>query len=178
MAPADWAILAVFVLSVFSGLRRGFFVTICSLIGVVSGFLLASRQYGAAAVLFQKIGVNQAIADALGFLLIAVVVMIIAGVVGRLLRTVFDFVGLGWADRLAGSFVGLLQGAIVITLLVMAIAAFLPHWSVLEDSRLGKFFLATAHRSTVITPAELGKKIRAGIKAIEDAQPVWIHPQA
>jgi membrane protein required for colicin V production len=176
MAPVDWAILAVFALSIFWGLQRGFFVTSCSLIGIIGGLILASRQYRAAAVLFEKTGINQAISDALGFVVIAVVVMIAAGILGRLLRTIFAFVGLGWADRLAGGFVGLLQGTIVITLMVMALVAFLPHWSVLEDSRFGRFFLATAHRSTVVTPEELDKKIREGIKAIEDAHPLRGHP--
>lgn len=178
MAPADWAILIILVLSVLSGLRRGFFVTVCSLIGVIGGLWLAARNYHIAAVWFQRAGTNEPVGDTLGFVVIAVAIMVAAGLLGKLLRSTFAFVGLGWADRLAGSFVGLLQGGLVVTLLVMAIAAFLPHWSVLEESRFARFFLSTAHSSAVITPEELGQKIRAGIKAIEDAQPVWIRPQA
>lgn len=178
MAPVDWAILVVFVLSVFSGLRRGFFVTVCSLLGVIGGLWLASRYYYAAAIWIRRAGANDAIANTLGFIAIAVLIMIAAGILGKLLRSTFALVGLGWADRLAGGCIGFLQAGVVVTLLVMAIAAFLPHWSVLEESRFAKFFLSTAHNSTVITPAELGEKIRAGIKSIENAQPAWIRPQA
>jgi membrane protein required for colicin V production len=178
MAPADWAILVIFVLSVFSGLRRGFFVKICSLLGVIGGLLLASRHYEAAAIWFHRVSISEAVANALGFVAIAVAVMVIAGLLGKVLRSTFSTIGLGWMDRLAGGGLGLLQGGIVVTLLVMAIAAFLPHWSVLEESRFAGFFLSMAHTSTAITPAEFGDKIRAGIKAIESARPVWMRPEA
>lgn len=177
MAPADWAILAVLAICIFSGLRRGFFVTVCSLLGVVLGLILASHYYPLAAEWFRNLGANSAFSEAFGFITIAVMVMLAAGLCGRLCRTVFSSLGLGWADRLAGGVLGLLKGGMIVTLVVMTIAAFLPHWSVLEESRLANFFLETAHTGSVMTPEQLGARIRAGIRIMEDAQPIWLRPQ-
>jgi membrane protein required for colicin V production len=87
-------------------------------------------------------------------------------------------VGLGWVDRCVGALFGFLRGCILVTLGVMAIAAFVPSTGWLEQSRLASYFLSVAHTSTVITPSEFGERIRQGIKLIRQSQPEWLQPKA
>jgi membrane protein required for colicin V production len=65
-----------------------------------------------------------------------------------------------------------------VTLGVMAIAAFLPRATWLEQSKLAPYFLSVAHQASVVTPSELGERIREGVKVIRDAQPDWLKPNA
>jgi membrane protein required for colicin V production len=109
---------------------------------------------------------------------IAVAVMLLAGLAGRLIRWSVRSIGLGWADRLIGAAFGLLKGCVLVTLGVMAIAAFLPHVTWLNNSKFAPYFLSVAHEATVVTPAGLGERIRDGVKAIRDAQPDWLKPNA
>jgi membrane protein required for colicin V production len=60
----------------------------------------------------------------------------------------------------------------------MAIAAFLPHATWLEQSKLAPYFLSVAHEVSIVTPTELGERIREGVKVIRDAQPDWLKPHA
>jgi len=66
----------------------------------------------------------------------------------------------------------------VVTLGVMALAAFFPRNGWLDHSQLAPYFLSAAHTTTAVTPADLGDRIRDGVKIIRDAQPDWLKPQA
>jgi membrane protein required for colicin V production len=178
MALIDWTIVIVLIVSVLGAAKHGFFVEAFSLAGVVLGLLLASWNY-------QKIlpwiegwvhvpGVDEAIA----FIAIALVVMIVAGLAGRVIRWSVRSIGLGWVDRLTGAVFGLLKGCVLVTLGVMAIAAFLPKATWLENSKLAPYFLSMAHQASVVTPAGLGERIREGVKVIRDTQPDWLKPNA
>jgi membrane protein required for colicin V production len=178
MAPADWVILAVLVLSVLAAWKQGFFLSVFSFCGVVLGLLLASWHYQR---LIEPLGkVMQSIEgrEVLSFLLIALGVMIVCGLLGRLFKALFHMIGLGWADRIFGAVFGLLRGAVVVTLGVMAIAAFLPQKKWLEQSQFATYFLNAAHETAAVTPADFANKIRSGVKTIREAQPDWLRPHA
>jgi membrane protein required for colicin V production len=178
MAPADWVILAVLAVSVLAACKQGFFLSAFSLGGVVLGLLLASWHYqrlvGPMGKFIDSIEARQVVS----FLLIALGVMIVCGLLGRLFKALFHRIGLGWADRLLGAVFGFLRGAVVVTLGVMAIAAFLPQKTWLEHSQFATYFLNAAHGTAAVTPADFANKIRSGVKTIREAQPDWLRPHA
>ena len=178
MAPIDWVIAAILVFSVLSAVKHGFFIEACSLAGVVLGLLLASWDYDRIMPWVLRAVHNSAVAEALAFLAIALGVMLLAGLVGRMLRWSAQSIGLGWLDRTIGAAFGFLKGCIIVTLGVMAVAAFLPREGWLNDSRLAPYFLTMAHTSSAVTPAEFGARIRQGVRLIRDAQPDWLKPHA
>lgn len=178
MALIDWAIVIILVLSVLSAAKHGFFVEAFSLAGVVLGLLLASWNYQKLLPLLDRWVHSPGVAEAIAFVVIAIAVMVIAGLAGRLIRWSVRSIGLGWADRFAGAAFGLLKGCVLVTLGIMAIAAFLPRVTWLERSRLAPYFLSAAHGASVMTPVELGERIRDGVKMIRDAQPDWLKPDA
>ncbi|HVJ07287.1 MAG TPA: CvpA family protein [Acidisarcina sp.] len=178
MAAADWIIVAILALSVFTAFRTGFFVASFSLAGVFLGLILASWNYQRLMPFVGGLVHSIPACEVISFFLIALGIMIVFGLVGRLLRSLFHMIGLGWADRLMGAAFGFLRGGILITVGVMALAAFLPHFSLLDESRLAHYFLNAAHETAVVTPADLAGRIRAGVKTLQDAQPDWLRPHA
>ncbi len=178
MAIVDWVIVAVVVLAVIGAAKNGFFVEAFSLAGVVLGLLIASWNYQRLMPALLQAVHTPAIAEAIAFLAIALMIMIAAGLVGQILHRTAHTIGLGWLDRLVGAAFGFLKGCVVVTLGVMVLAAFFPNCGWLDHSRLAPYFLSAAHTTTAVTPQELGERIRNGVKIIRDAQPNWLKPHA
>lgn len=176
MAWVDWAIVAVMVLSVLGGLSQGFFRSFCSLGGLLLGLALAAWNYGRAAALVLPLVRSRQVANTIGFLLIALLVMAAAGVAGKILSKTFHAIGLGCLDRLAGAVFGFFQGALLITLVILVAVAFFPsaHW--LTEAKLPKLFFGACHLSTHMSPAELAERVRHGLKLLEEGSPQWLHP--
>lgn len=79
-------------------------------------------------------------------------------------------VGLRWFDRLLGAAFGLVKGALIVAVLVMALAAFgqgsKGFAESLADSRFGSYFLVVGRAATWLAPYELREGFRQGAKAI------------
>jgi membrane protein required for colicin V production len=178
MAVVDWVIAAILVLAAIGAAKKGFFVEALSLGGVVLGLLLASWNYQLLTPYLFRAVHAQPVAETIAFLAIALAIMVAAGAVGEILHRTAKSIGLGWLDRLAGAAFGFVKGCVVVTLGVMALTAFYPHCGWLDRSRLAPYFLAAAHTTTAVTPADLGERIREGIKIIRNAQPEWLKPHA
>lgn len=178
MALVDWIIVIVLVVSVLSAAKHGFFVEVFSLAGVILGLLLASWNYERLLPWLNGWIHQQAIAQVGAFLAIALGVMIVAGLLGRVIRWSVRSIGLGWADRIVGAAFGLVKGCVLVTLAMMAITAFMPHANWFEKSRLSPYFLSVAHQTATLTPSELGERIRQGVTIIRNAQPYWLKPHA
>jgi len=166
----------VLVLSVFGGLTQGFFRSVFSLGGLVLGLALADWNYGLIAALVLPVVHIEAVANVIGFLLIALIVMGLAGVAGKILSKVFHHLGLGCLDRLAGAVFGFFQGALLVMVVILATLAFFPraHW--LKDAQLPRYFFGACHLSTEMSPADLAERIRLGLMALENESPQWLHP--
>jgi membrane protein required for colicin V production len=178
MALIDWLMIVVLLVSVLSAAKKGFFLEVFSLAGVILGLLLASWNYQKLMPWLTSWIHNLPAAEALSFLAIAMGVMILAGLLGRLVRWSVHSVGLGWADRFVGAIFGFLKGCVLITIAVLVVAAFLPQATWFRQSRLAPYFLTAAHQASVVTPSELGQRIREGVTVIRNAQPPWLRPSA
>lgn len=178
MALIDWLIVVVLLVSVLSAAKNGFFLEVFSLAGVVAGLLLASWDYQRLLPWIDRWVHTLAVAEALSFLLIALGVMLLAGLLGRVIRWSVHSIGMGWADRFIGAVFGLVKGCALVTLAVLVVAAFLPQATWFQQSRLAPYFLTAAHQASVVTPYELGERIRQGVIVIRNAQPTWLKPSA
>jgi membrane protein required for colicin V production len=178
MEWVDWAIVIVMVLAVLGGLIQGFFRSVCSLAGLLLGLALAAWNYGRLAALILPLAHSQRVASAIGFLLIALFVMALAGITGIILSKIFRKMGLGCLDRLAGAAFGFLQGALLVMLVILVAVAFFPkaHW--LAEAKLPRLFFGACHLSTNVSPAELAGRVRQGLKVLEEESPRWMHPSS
>jgi len=67
-----------------------------------------------------------AVADAIGFLLIALLVMAVTGLIGSFLGNAMHQIGLGCLDKLAGAAFGFFQGMLLVTVIILVAVAFFP----------------------------------------------------
>lgn len=175
MEWVDWIILAVLVGSVLGGMAQGFFRTICTLLGLVLGVLLASWNYARLAAAFKPIIRIEAVDDALGFLLIVVIVMSLASLAGAALKKAFHWLGLGCLDIMGGAVVGFLQGALLVTVCILVTVAFFPQTQWLTQAEFPQMFFGACHLSTNMGPDELTGRVRSSLKTLEHDAHKWIY---
>jgi len=157
----DWVLLLVVVMSVFQAFVQGFFYEFFSLAGVVVGYLLAAWEYPVVAAWYEHFISARWTADIAAFFTIFVVVMVVAGALGRMLRSAVRGVGLRWFDRVLGAPFGFIRGVIISTVIVLALAAFEPQWG-LENSRFAPFLLVTSRSLVWAAPTELRQRFWDG----------------
>lgn len=176
MTLVDWAVVIILACAVLGGLAQGFFRSVCSLGGLILGLVLAAWNYAHLAAVLMPIIRVAAVADTIAFLIIALLVMAVIGLIGNLLARAFRLLGLGWLDALAGAAFGFLQGVLLIVIGILVMVAFFPqvHW--IADARLPRMFFGACHVSANVTPTELGARIRSGLHTWEAQSPVWMHP--
>jgi len=172
----DWIIVIVLAAAVLAGLTQGFFRSVCSLVGLILGLSVAAWNYGHMAAILMPIVRIQPVADAVGFLLVAILVMLVIGLLGAVMAKTLRMIGLGWLDSLAGGAFGFLQGALLITLFILVTVAFFPQAQWLTQARLPRMFFSACSLSTHMTPAELAERVRTGLHTLEKESPRWMHP--
>jgi membrane protein required for colicin V production len=172
------AIVIVVALSVLVGLSQGFFRSVCSLGGLILGLAIAEWNYPTVAAPLKPLVHDEMTANIIGFILIAILIMAIAGVLGVLLHRTFKQIGLGCLDRLGGAIFGFFQGILLVTLVILVTVAFYPqaHW--LLEARLPRHFFAACHLSTQMSPNQLSERTRSGLKTLEEETPDWMHPKS
>jgi membrane protein required for colicin V production len=127
------------------------------------------------AVVFKPIVRVDAIADAIGFLVIALIVMLMANVAGAMLQRMFRWMGLGCFDILGGAAVGFVQGALLVTVCILVTVAFFPQTEWLAQASLPKLFFRALHVSTEVSPGGLKGRVLDGLKTLEHESPKWMH---
>lgn len=178
MVLIDWLMVIVLLVSVLSAAKNGFFLEVFSLSGAIVGLVLASWNYQKLLPWITRWVHSLPAAEALSFLLIALGVMLLAGLLGRVIRWAVHSIGLGWADRFLGALFGFVKGFVLITIAALVIAAFFPNSPWFRHSRFAPYFLTAAHRASVLAPGGLEKRIREGVGILRSSEPQWLKPAA
>jgi membrane protein required for colicin V production len=171
--PFDWFLIAIVAYSTVVAFLRGFFRETFSLIGLIAGILLASWNYPILGVQLDR-WIPWATAQIIAFLLIAIAVMVLCGIAGRLLNQTAKTIGLGFVDRLLGAAFGFVRGCLLGVAIMMAAAAFLPHARYIQKSQLSSYFLEGAHAVSFVVPTNLQQHIREGAIELKHSTPDWI----
>ena len=176
MTLFDWFLIAILAYSTVTAFLRGIIVELFSLGGLVVGILLASWNYKHVAAFLEGLITTPATAEIISFLLIVVVVMILSTILGKALNYTAHAIGLGFFDRSLGAVFGLARGCLFGVAILMAVAAFRPHSTWVENSRLSPYFLAGAHAVSFVVPHDLQQQILNGVEQIKHGTPDWIKP--
>lgn len=176
MNALDWLLLAVLAYSTILAFMRGLFRELFSLVGLVAGILLASWNYPVLAIKLTRLISAAPVADVVAFLLIAIGVMIFASLLGKLMHSTADAVGLGFFDRAGGAGFGLVRGFLLGVAILMAAAAFLPQSNSFKNSQLAPYFLGGAHAVSFVVPHDLRQRILNGAAELKHNSPDWIKP--
>ena len=140
MSWLDIVLLVVIANPTLLGFRAGIIKAVLSLAGVIVGVILAGRYY---VLLSEQLTfiTHAGAAKIVGFAIILIVVMIIAGVAASLLKWAASVVLLGWVNRLGGALFGLVLGAILCGAFLATWINFLGIGGAIADSALARVLL-------------------------------------
>jgi membrane protein required for colicin V production len=173
MNPLDWVLTLLLAYSVVRAVLRGFLREAFALGGLVAAVLLACWNYEYVATRLHHSIATPTIAQFTAFLLILLTVMLIATLLGTLLKRTASAVGLGFFDRLLGAVFGALRGALLGAVLLLALTAFLPSASWIKNSQLAPYFLRAIHAVSFVMPSELRSRLQDGLQYIKHTAPGW-----
>ena len=166
MNVADWLILLALLLSVIQAASSGFFQEAFGIAGLVVGYLLAAWQYRHLAEHFAAYISSKWLGEIVAFLAIFFAVMILAGILGKIVRWVMKEAGLNAVDRI----LGLLRGCLVIAIVLLGMTAFTPNSRWLENSGLAPYFLVVGRAAIWVAPAELRQQFYKGLDFLRKSQ--------
>jgi membrane protein required for colicin V production len=179
MSVADWVILACLAFSVVGAAMEGFFHEAFHLAGLVLGFLLAAWQYRRLADWFAPYLKSLWVGEIAAFLIIFFVVLILAGIAGRIARWAMKKAGLSTVDRFLGAVLGLLRGVLVVAIVLTAMTAFAPAAKWLDESQLAPYFLVGGRAAIWLAPSELRQRFYQGLDYMRHAPSAGgvVHPK-
>ncbi|HZP25376.1 MAG TPA: CvpA family protein [Terriglobales bacterium] len=165
LSALDWLIVLVVVVSTLQAITEGFFYEFFSFAGVVAGYLIAAWEYPRAASWYAHYVNSPWTADVAGFFTIFILIVLLAGLLGRLARWALKGIGLRWFDRALGAVFGFICGVAMSAVIVLALAAFAPQWG-LASSRFAPTLLTTSRGFIWAAPAELRQKFWTGLELL------------
>ncbi|MGA9587482.1 MAG: CvpA family protein [Terracidiphilus sp.] len=177
MTLVDWIIVVVLAASVLAGIARGFFRSAFSLAGLVLGLMLAAWNYWRLAAILKVVIHSVEVADAIAFVVIALLVMAVAAILGSLLAKIFEKVGLGCLDRLAGGLFGFIEGLVFVLVCILVTVAFFPQTVWLTEARLPRYFFGALHVSIRVTPSRMSDRVRKELQTLESETQQFIHEE-
>ncbi len=169
----DIFLLLLLLSSTLTGLRTGFARVVVGLIASIFAYLAAFWCYRLVAVNIAPWVSSQALANALGVVLVFLGVLRLGSAIGALLSRLLKWVGLSWFNHLLGGAAGFLRGALVTAVIVSAIVAFSPSPppAFLDNSRLMPYALDVSSWLAATAPRELKDAFDAQMRSLRRA---WI----
>jgi membrane protein required for colicin V production len=163
MNIADWLILGVLVISIAGAAAEGFFHQAFGIAGLIVGYLLAAWQYHRLAEWFGPHLKSPWLGEIAAFVIIFLAVVIVAGIIGRIVRWAMKEAGLSLFDRILGGLLGLLKGSLFVAVILMGMTAFTPTSKWLEGSDLAPYFLVVGRGAIWLGPSQLRAKFFEGL---------------
>jgi membrane protein required for colicin V production len=169
MTPADWLILVVILLNVVFAAMHGFFAEALSMAGLVVGYVVAAWQYQRLADWLMTFLNSELLAEILGFLIIFFAILFTFSIAGRIARKLMKKVGLSGFDRFLGAMLGVLKGALAVSVVLMGMTAFTPTSSMLDKSLLAPYFLVAGRAAIWVAPSALRARFYEGLDFLHRA---------
>jgi len=161
----DYILIAIVGLSMILSVWRGFVREVISLIGLVAAFLIASRLSGRTGDYLGQWINNGTVSDIAGFVLIFVVVMIVVGLLGSIIRHLVDMAALTATDRTLGIFFGAARGMGLIALCFLVYTSYSkPDALWLKESKLTPYGIELGNILGGLIPQEYPFSRQGGAK--------------
>ena len=170
MNIADVIIVLVVLGSAIQAIISGFFQEAFGIAGLVFGYLIAAWQYRRIAGHFAASISSQWLADIVAFLAIFLGVMVLAGVLGRIVRWIVKEAGLSGVDRFLGALIGLVRGCLMVAIVLVSMTAFTPTSRWLQGSALAPYFLVVGRAAIWVAPSELRAQFYQGLDYLRRGQ--------
>ena len=137
MNALDLILIVFFVIGMASGYRKGFLVSLFSLLAIFLGIIVSFKFMGAAMLtLNDHYNIDEKILPYVAFAVVFILVLIAVNLLGKLFKSSLDKTLLGSIDQLAGAVLGILKTAFMISVIFWILESmevdFLDRWK--EDS--------------------------------------------
>jgi membrane protein required for colicin V production len=167
MNALDFIIGLVLVFVLIRGIFRGLVEEIASIIGVFAGIYGAVFYYPRGAAFLGRWMSDTGYANILSFIIIFGLIYFVISILGVLIRYVLNIASLGWLDRLCGALFGIIKGVLIVSVLVMALTAFLPgNTPLMRHSRLAPPVLLVSERLVKIVPKDMKERFGEKLKEL------------
>ncbi|PYV92083.1 MAG: hypothetical protein DMG90_05220 [Acidobacteria bacterium] len=163
MNAADWIIVVVILMSTVQAAASGFFQEAFGIAGLFFGYVIAAWQYHRLGLWLGNYLKSPELADSAGFLAIFLLVMMLAGIAGRVARWSIKKTGLSFLDRLLGGVLGFARGCLMVAIVLMSITSFTPAARWLTGSELAPYFLVVGRAAIWVAPSELRARFYQGL---------------
>ncbi len=177
MTAVDWVIVAVVILNVILAAMHGFFAEAFSVGGLIVGYLLAAWRYERLAAWLTTFLKSQLLAEILAFLFIFLAVLFLFSLIGRMTQKLMKAAGLSGFDRFLGALLGVLKGALLVSIVLVGMTAFTPTSQWLANSALAPYFLVAGRAAIWLAPSELRARFYEGLDFLHRA-PNHLNPPA
>ncbi len=152
------------------GIFRGIIKEMTSIVGVFAGFFAAYTYYPFLAKLLSRLISDKPYLDIISFFLVFVIVFLAVGFLGVILKQLFKAVLWGWADRILGGAFATVKALLIVSVLLVALTAFLPKNSpVMRNSVLVPHVSTVSEVFAAVVPMEMKKKFHNNIKTLRDS---------
>lgn len=119
MKIIDIILLLIILGGAVQGFRSGFIVELFSLIGIFLGVLGGFKLMGVAMVMLaDRFNINEKVLPYVAFAVVFVVIVIVVGLLGQMIKASVSQALLGGADSLAGSVLGLVRSAFMLSVIL------------------------------------------------------------
>lgn len=167
----DIAILAVLTVSALIGISRGLINQVFSVLALVVGLAAGLLFYDVLAQALRARGVveNESMSNVIAFVLLVVVFYVLIQMLGWLTSKLIGTLRLGLLNRLAGGALGVVFGAITVTLIISSLSFFLPEDDpVFKESVLLPYLDEGAEIVKAALPEDFGESLERAKKLVRE----------
>ncbi|MBM3307095.1 MAG: CvpA family protein [Candidatus Eisenbacteria bacterium] len=171
MNATDIIIGVILIAGLISGVARGFVRGLFGLAGLVLGVMIAAGNYGFVSRRVFGFVSDERLRAIVAFMAVLIVVLVLFSILGKLLSKAVRLAEMGWADRLAGAFLGLLTASLLSgMLLILAVMGGVHGERFLADSVLAPKVLAVTDAVVSVFPGAAQSRIE---EAREELRREW-----
>jgi membrane protein required for colicin V production len=166
----DIIIIIILGYCLIRGFFRGLIKELSSIIGVLGGFYAAFTYYMLVAKPLSKWITNTGYLNILSFLIIFCGVFIIISILGVIINYLLKIAFLGWLDRICGFIFGAMKGILIVSVLLIALTAFLPKGTpVIKDSLLSPYVTLVSEKIAKVVSKDMKHAFSSKIETIKRA---------
>ena len=151
MKIIDIVLLVIILVGAFQGFKSGFVVELFSLLGVFLGVLGGFKLMGVAMVMLNsRFNIDEKVLPYVAFAVVFVVIVVVVGLLGKMIKASFKQTLLGGVDQIAGAVLGVIRTGFMLSVMIWIADALhvkaLDQWA--EDSLFYPMFAGFAPKVT------------------------------
>jgi membrane protein required for colicin V production len=168
MNPLDVVIIIILGYGLIRGIFRGMVKEISSIVGVFAGFYAAYSYYPLVSQIMEGWITNISFLNILSFMLIFCIIFFMISILGVIIKYLMHIASLGWMDRLLGASLGFGKAILIVSIILVALTAFLPKGApIIKTSLLSPHLTVISEKLAQIISLEMKHAYTAKLKEIK-----------